>query len=430
MEALLLGATAIFVSEFQRKPKGLFSFIKNTNNNTCQAESSDILKQRTLEGLTEETKALIQLITLQNDVFPVGSFRYKAHRYPGDIDIFEPIKACCDKESASKAIASKIQGMAREILTRPDVYLGDFKAGLDDRFLIPSLDSAQNILDGLLKQNLITTDEYKEALAFSSLDDLQEYMRKFRIVRWTLEEILSGVKVLPNDIKLTLSDALTHKSVVKIDLWAPLNGNYNEITNFFLVVMIDKEGKEVVLNEELGDRLINLNHDIIKYGSKEHRNSLKLAKRLWNRALFLGDTKMPKILYPLFQSGCNSLNQIAGESEVIRMMIERLPNPPIETLLLQIDGFRRRITDVFDVDFNPRPMFVLIKNIISSNVDIIAGLLELERLLKKTVERHANNFLNCNIPNIDELIFEAKTNEYYIKNKDKVKNSTELEDII
>ncbi len=401
---LLLGTGAIFVSKLNEK------------SNSCNISEQNVLKKRTFDGLTQETKSLIELITLQKGTFPVGSFKFKAHRYPGDIDIFEPVKACCDRETATKIIAEKLQNMAKAISNRKDVYLGDFKAGLDDRYLVTEANKNDK-LNQLFNTGLLSQEEFEEALNQKTLDDLVEYMRKFYIVRWNLEELIRGSKVLPQNKQLTLQEAITHKTIVKIDLWAPQDGNYNEVTNFFLIVMIDKDGREVVLNEELGDRLINLNHDIVKYGSKKNRNSLKLAKRLWNRALFLKDSKMPKVLYPLFQSGCNSLNQVAGESEVVRQMIEKLPNPPLDILFKQIDGFRRRITDVFDVDFDPKPMYDVLINILERRVDVISGLTELESMIKKVVEKHANEFLKCNVSNLDKLIEEAKNNEKNINKR-------------
>ena len=401
---LLLGTGAIFVSKLYKEKK------------TCGLNSSNVLKKRTIDGLSQETRGLIELITLQKGTFPVGSFKYKAHRYPGDIDIFEPVKACCNVETATKVITKKIQNMASKIKETKGVYLGDFKAGLDFRYDLTNVNSNEKLIE-LLNNGLIKQEEFNEAVSQKTEADLLEYMRKFYIVRWNLDELIKGEKVLPLNKRLTLQEAITHKTIVKIDLWAPQDGNYNEVTNFFLIVMIDKDGKEVVLNEELGDRLISLNHDIVKYGSKEHRNSLKLAKRLWNRALFLGDKKMPKILYPLFQSGCNSLNQVAGESEVVRQMVEKLTNPPIDILLRQIDGFRRRITDVFDVDFDPNPMYNIIINILNNKIDIVSGLTELEGMIKKVVEKHANNFLKCNVPNLNTLIKEAKENEKNIKKR-------------
>lgn len=410
---LFLGSSALFINRLKDKISSTIS-----GDNTCKRYNNNVLKQRTFDGLSKETQDLIRLITIENGVFPVGSFRYKAHRYPGDIDIFEPVKACCDKETASQAIANKISKMAREINQYSNIYLGDFKAGLDERYNVSTPDE----LERLLKTGLFTNEEYQEALSQKTEDDLQEFLRQFRIVRWTIPELIDGYKLLPKKLKLSLADALTHNSVVKVDLWAPQNGNYNEITNFFLIVMIDKNGKETVLNEELGDRLKNLNHDIVKYGSCKNRNSLKLAKRLWNRALFLNDPEIPKILYPLFQSGANSLNQIAGESEVIRMMLQKLKNPPIDVLMEQIDNFRRRITDVYDVEFNAEPMYKIIINILQRKTDIITGLLELENLLKKAVEVHSRNFLKCKLPNLNKLISDAKK-------FDKIINNGSLEDL-
>ena len=424
---LLLGSTAVFVTNINKPKSGQSTKSEEFLNNTCKHRVDDILKKRTYDGLTKETQDLINLVTLDKNIFPVGSFKYKAHRYPSDIDIFEPIKACCDKESASQAIANKISAMAKKIQSTSDVYLGDFKAGLDDRYNINNIQE----LDKLLKEELITKKEYDMAKKQKTPEDLQEYMRQFRIVRWTLPELIQGYKILPKGIKLTLADALTDKTIVKIDLWSSLNGNYNETTNFFLIIMKDKQGNETVLNEELGDRLYSLNHDIIKYGSGKNKNSLKFAKRLWNRALFLNDKSMLYKLYPLFQSGANSLNQIAGEAEVIRMMVNKLDNPPIEKLLNQIDGFKRRITDVFDIDFNAQPMYDVIDKILSGKIDIIKGLENLESMLKKAVEEYSNEYIKCKLSNSKQIIDEAKIMENKMKqpSPDDLDEMEELDEI-
>lgn len=394
----------------------LFASMLNKKSTKCTKNKQDILSQRTFSGLTQETKSLIELVTLEKGIFPVGSFKYKAHRYPSDIDIFEPIKACCDKESASKEITERIQKMIINITKKDGIYVGDFKAGLDSRYDIPITNVYEKIKE-LYDNKLITKDDLEEIQKLEYYDDLVEYMRKYYIIRWNTEELIKGIKILPLGKLLTLEEAITHKSIVKIDVWAPQDGNYNEITNFLLIIMKNEKGEEIVLNEELGDRLISLNHDIVKYSSKEQRNSLKVAKRLWSRALFLGDKKLPKILYPLFQSGCNSLNQVAGELEIVSKIIQKIPNPPIKMLLKQIDGFRRRIIDVFDVDFDPNPALNIINNILENNLNILKGLEELEKELKTIIERHANNYLECNLPELDDIIEDAKKNQKSITKK-------------
>ena len=116
---------------------------------------------------------------------------------------------------------------------------------------------------------------------------------------------------------------------------------------------------------------------------------------------------MYNLLYPLFQSGANSLSQIASESEVIRMMLTKLPNPPVQQLYQQIDGFKRRIEDVFDVEFDARPMYQLIDAIVAHESDPIEGLSKLETMIRSPIETYVAKFLECRL-NISEIVNDAQ----------------------
>src|SRR5579872_665250 len=86
----------------------------------------NVLATRDRSGLTNETNAVIDLVTVNPETFPVGSFKYRAHRYPGDIDIFERVKACCTETTAKKKIAADIQKIAKKIANarKQGVFLG------------------------------------------------------------------------------------------------------------------------------------------------------------------------------------------------------------------------------------------------------------------------------------------------------------------
>ena len=69
----------------------------------------------------------------KEDINPVGSQKFKVARYPGDIDIMEPIINCCSLEDIVVDVDKSIRKIANKIKNTPKVYLGDFKAGLDNR---------------------------------------------------------------------------------------------------------------------------------------------------------------------------------------------------------------------------------------------------------------------------------------------------------
>jgi len=347
----------------------------------------DIYRKRDMHGLSIDTQDIIKLITFSDSIGPVGSFKYKAHKYPGDIDIFEPVKICCTKETATRKIVAELQQIARKVKQSKTVFWGDFKAGLD-LILKPQIEQS---IEAYTQRTGIAPDK----------EHYPESAREHYIVRWTEDDVLHGSKKLQSGTVLSLEEAITHDTVIKLDLWAPVEGNYTEVTNFFLFVMQNKDGVEQVLNAQLGDRLESLNHDIKKYGSKEHWNPLKLAKRLWNRALYIKDRQLTDRLYPLFSSGAAQLNQVAGESETLRLMFRDLTSDELanvrQKLLNQISGFKRRINDVNDIDLGDKEeeMYRLLDQAIAGNGDenTIGALLQNEEIIKEIVRTYSAQFL-------------------------------------
>lgn len=281
-----------------------------------KGDSYDIYRQRSMDGFSQDTKDAINLITFSDSTLPVGSFKYKVHRYPGDVDIFEPVKICCTRATALNTIESQLKQIAKTVIRSKTIFWGDFKAGLD--------------------------------MVYDPSDP--DY-----IVRWTAAEVAEGIKTLKSGKELTLQEAITHKTIIKLDLWAPINGNYTEVTNFFLFVWTDGKGNDEVLNAPLGDRLASLDSDIKKYSSPENWKPLKLAKRLWNKALYLQDRKMTNALHPLFSSGAAIANQVTSECETLAMMYRKLtPSQlPSSRMQNQIDGFKRRLDDIVEFDIDP-----------------------------------------------------------------------------
>lgn len=358
----------------------------------------DIFRKRSFEGLNQDTQDVVELITFDDKTRPVGSFKYKVHKYPGDIDIFEPVKICCDKKTALDSIVRELKSIAKRVRDSKKIFWGDFKAGLDLRFFVEEKDlQSKKDRDDYLNRvsSLLTASELKKLESAPDADHFYELVRKLFVVRWTDNDIINGSVTLRKNYKLGLEDALAQDTIVKLDLWAPIfGGNYNEVTNFFLFVWVDKDGKEHVINSELGDRLASLDRDIKKYSSKAHWKPLKLAKRLWNKAIYTHDTYTAKKLYPLFASGASALNQVVGESEVIRAMLEKLPNPPMDKLKRQIIGFKRRINDVSDISFNDKELYRLIdKTDFSNKQNIIATLEQLENKLEPIINHYAENYL-------------------------------------
>lgn len=344
----------------------------------------DIYRTRSMNGLSDDTQNIIKLITFSDSTAPVGSFKYKVHRYPGDIDIFEPVKICCTREKAIGSISKELKSIATKVKNSKTVFWGDFKAGLDFIYKPITGESHSQYEDRTgLKLNLSTGDDWHEAA------------RKYYVVRWTVDEVVRGTKVLLSGTALTLEEAITHDTLIKLDLWGKVDGNYTEITNFFVFAWTDGN-EDHVLNADLEDRLESLNSDIKKYSSPDHWNPLKLAKRLWNKALYIKDDKLTHKLYPLFSSGAAILNQVVGEAETLRFMYEKIPDNklPKKVMDKQIEGFKRRINDVAEIVVDAS-VYDLIDSIVKNNINKKIMLLkELEDMLTGLVTKYTENWLS------------------------------------
>lgn len=324
-----------------------------------------IFDPRGPEVYTGDIKNAIDIITLDKDQPPkiVGSFKYRVHKYPGDIDMLELYSGCCTLAEAKRDIVKRIIEMAKRIKEHKDVYLGDFKAGIDKRFQINigaiknhniiNYDSNKIIKDiNKLYENKLLNKEQMlhlydlipEKPTIEQWKLLNEKIRKYYIVRWSLNELIKGKKNLIGKRLITLSSAISQGTVVKIDIFTKINGRYTEITNFFALSARNKNGELIPLTEEFADYCESLQTEIIE--KIKEGKYLKVAKRLWLLALNKKDVPYLKKLYPLFSSPAAQLRQIAAESETMASMLDILYKPPCKDIKTQIDGFKLRIADI------------------------------------------------------------------------------------
>ena len=70
---------------------------------------------RNPKSYTKDTLEYIHLITIDPDAIPVGSQKFKVHKYPGDIDIFENVEVCCKLTDSKEIITNKIRNIAKNI---------------------------------------------------------------------------------------------------------------------------------------------------------------------------------------------------------------------------------------------------------------------------------------------------------------------------
>lgn len=386
----------------------------------------DILQLRKEESLTPDMRDVIHMLTIDavNPPRIVGSFRYKIHEYPSDMDLFEAVSTCCSIETGSKSVVANIQDMIRRIQKRRFTYMSDFKAGVDKRYEVDigTYHAKKQKLEGydqyrivesianLYTQKLLDKREAAEMIRLVRAKPnayqhhvLEEALRKRYVLRWTEKEILQGFKVLPLQSRMMLEDAIQQETIVKVDVWALVDDRFMEISNWYTIVA-KVDGDNVYLSERPGEYKESLQQDIITYRDPLFRKHMKLAKRMWLYAISDKDDYTVRQLYPLFGSPVAKLYQVQSEMDMLIAMLRKLQSPPYHLIQKQIAHFKTRIGTVPDTYLDAdseKKVFQHLDTAIHGNKNrdkVIQGLEAALSIVSNTVDREALAYIRKNIP--------------------------------
>ncbi len=327
----------------------------------------DLIKQRNKSSLNRDQLKAIELVEgVPGEGNPFGSFIFKVQSYPSDLDVIEQVTECCNTEDVYDKMYTLMKNIIRKIQSAKDYYISEIKSGKDDLYdFIPKkiqfydYEFIKNYINELYSHKLLNDTELKQLnnvvksnISLDEFDVLKEFFRKKYILRWTPDEVLKGSKRLPGGRIVKYRDALEHQATIKIDIFAPINGRYIEVTNFFILVLTNKSGtRDIYLNVTF-DYSNQIKEEIKKYGSRTFYKPFKMAKRMWGLARYLKNYTDLETLTPLFRSGVAILNQVSGEIETMILMLQNIKKPPLKQMLRQIDEFKSRIGFIYEFNFN------------------------------------------------------------------------------
>lgn len=343
-----------------------------------------------------DLKNIMELITLKKNVMPVGSFSYKVHKYPSDIDMFEKIEYCCHLQEIKRRLVEKFKEIVKKASEYDEVFLSDFKAGYDKRFFIYRNYRKDDILGIIESSKLLyknEKDDMKKLLKSKNYKEYSEYVRLLYTIRWSTKEILNGEKKLRGGEIKKLSDALSDKSVVKMDFIGKVDGDFKEITNYFYISWRDTNGTARHLTKPLASRIKSLDSDIKKYKNKD---SLKYAKRVWLKYMMLNNKGIVNKLNPLFSSDAALMYQVSSEARALITLLKLKNNVKIKNdILEQIDRFKSRLSYV-NMDISRVHKYF--DNIAKDDSKIINNLENIIEILDTNIEEFSKDFLkNLNL---------------------------------
>ncbi len=382
-------------------------------------KSFPLIQNRSYESLPLQVIKLIDMLTLDPKYPPkiVGSYKYVVHEYPNDIDLFEFYEGCCGFDEVKNKVINRFKEIIQDINTKPLTYLGDFKAGIDKRYDINigkishdkiydynSNDIKDNIRklfdDGLLTKEEVTLwlRNIYDNPNMNQYIELKNLIHDKCVVRWTAKDIEEGYKKLPKGSLLSFEEALTQKSIIKIDIWTYLSGRYIEMTNWYAITYLEQNNsKPQYMSSPIDNYEFSLKKDLAYYKNPSLRKYMKYAKRLWNYYV-LKNMKSDMIrLYPLFSSGAAKMYQIMGEIETIVNILENISKPDMESIKNNIEDWKTRLgtlmNNVLPTDLSNK-IFVKVNDILreKSKKLIISQILDIKSILELEVNKYVKNY--------------------------------------
>lgn len=325
------------------------------------------LDLRTRDAYTNETFKNIKIISVDKNklALPFGSYSQRIQKYPSDIDLSENFSDCKTMEEVIKKFSKKLKKIIKDIDKLRNVFLTDFKAGEDKRYIIdigklnngvyiPS-DNFDSKIKYLKDEKLINKDDYdlinkilyKKIYTQDDYDIIYNVIRKYRVLRWTTEEILKGSKKLPKNKTITLEKALSMKTIVKIDMVTLMGERFIEVNNLILLSYC-KDGVNYPINER-DNYLIEVPKDIEKlYFSNYYYSPFKMVKRIYSLSIFKNDYSTSNKVTPLLESNISLIYQVKSDLESILLLLEKYNNPSPKNILNVLDNMKMKLSSVME----------------------------------------------------------------------------------
>lgn len=370
-------------------------------------------------------KKNIQLLSFgpSDKITPFGSYIFRIQQFPGDVDCLEEFNFGTNAQQLITAFTARLKEVVRNIIKNKIHYITDFKMGLDNRFDIdlgkvennvftPNTQEILRKTNVLYRSQLLNNDEVKqirEVLSKNNLDAndydiIHDIFRQHRVLRWTPQEILKGKKILPGGIPMTIQQALTFQTHVKIDMITLINGRFIEVTNFLFLVFNVPGRDSWILNfgeannkKFFKERIDSLVNEVEKlFYSKMFYSPFKGIKRLWTLSRNRGDKQMINKLANFVSSDISLLYQIRSEIETMVLILMH-GKSPLATINNALQDIKMRLNYVLEFNNEQLKQFAAqIDNIINDKYNKVSLMNNFSKEIKKVIAEYTISWLKQN----------------------------------
>lgn len=169
-------------------------------------------------------------------------------------------------------------------------------------------------------------------------------------LHWTVQQIIED-----NNNGLSLSYACKIKDVVKLDIIAPYDGRYVEMSTFY--ILKGNQGYINVTDDYFSSFENSLKKDIVEYISTK---PFKAIKRVWSLARIKNDMGRMDKLKNLINSNVALLGQINADLETIKLLIEHGSRYDNQFVLNELNGFKQKISNILDISMDEEKIDILL----------------------------------------------------------------------
>jgi hypothetical protein len=303
------------------------------------------------------------LVSINKDnSIPIGTYSYAYTMYPSDYDVFENVTKGHNTDEVVNFFEKSLKHMVQKIMSRQYYWILEVKVGIDNRYNFKITDDDAMIRINCLKKNGLLLDEDIEIFQQNDQELSDELLRKYAVLRWTPQEILNGVKLLPGNKSISLNDAIRAKSQINIEIIALINNKFTDLSNFFVLSYTDKLGNPHAVNiseDSITDFTKffkdNLKSNIKKlYYSKHNHDYYKIIKRYWSYGKFAKDKQLIHKLLPIVNSIIALAGQKRSELKTLINLVKHtnLQGVPMDVFHNQIQNLKASLSSLVDMGYD------------------------------------------------------------------------------
>jgi hypothetical protein len=267
-------------------------------------DKSELARQKEDFTVPHKLKEYISLITIKNSkVIRVGSSSFKIQPFFSDVDIMNIIEKDLSIDQSVRFFIDELKSNITKIKSSSSVFFSDFKAGN---------------------------------------------------MHWSIDEILNELKE-----GKTLTECCKIKDIIKLDMIAPYNERYVEMSTFY--ILKSNQGYVNIEKDYFDSLEKSLKEDIEHYKDDK---PLKAIKRAWSLAKIKNDINSMNKLKDIMKSNLSLLSQINADIETIKILVEHESAYDVEFVINQVEKFKESIASILDIKIDEKIIYIMVENIV------------------------------------------------------------------